>query len=123
MDGMFLGTSSGVLLDNFDIERIECRGLQGTLFGKNTTGGILNVIRTPVSMSEFGADLSFTGGQYGRQDVVRLSRSPLSKTPRLKLFGASIQHVLATSTTRRCNAMSVGTIKPTTVRCEMGAHR
>ena len=71
MDGMFLGTSSGVLLDNFDIERIEVlRGPQGTLFGKNTTGGILNVIRTPVSMSEFGADLSFTGGQYGRQDCL-----------------------------------------------------
>ena len=68
MDGMFLGTSSGVLLDNFDIERIEVlRGPQGILFGKNTKDGILNIIRTPISMSDFGADLSFTGGQYGRR--------------------------------------------------------
>ena len=94
MDGMFLGTSSGVLLDNFDIERIEVlRGPQGTLFGKNTTGGILNVIRTPVSMSEFGADLSFTGGQYGRQDVKAVVQVPIiENTLGLKLFGASIQH-------------------------------
>ena len=90
MDGMFLGTSSGVLLDNFDIERIEVLlGPQGTLFGKNTTGGILNIIRTPVSMSDFGADLSFTDGQYGRQDVKAVVQLPLVEDKLgLKLFGA-----------------------------------
>ena len=90
MDGMFLGTSSGVLLDNFDIERIEVlRGPQGTLFGKNTKDGILNIIRTPVSMSDFGADLSFTDGQYGRQDVKAVVQLPLVEDKLgLKLFGA-----------------------------------
>ena len=78
MDGMFLGTSSGVLLDNFDIERIEVlRGPQGTLFGKNTTGGILNVIRTPVSLNEMGADLSLTVGDFGRQDVKAVVQLPI----------------------------------------------
>jgi iron complex outermembrane receptor protein len=94
MDGMFLGTSSGVLLDNFDIERIEVlRGPQGTLFGKNTTGGILNVIRSPVSLNEMGADLSITGGSFGRQDFKAVAQIPLIEdTLGLKLFGASIQH-------------------------------
>ena len=94
MDGMFLGTSSGVLLDNFDIERIEVlRGPQGTLFGKNTTGGILNIVRTPVSLTDFSADLSLTGGQYGRQDAKAVVQIPLIENKLgLKLFGASIQH-------------------------------
>ena len=78
MDGMFLGTSSGVLLDNFDIERIEVlRGPQGTLFGKNTTGGILNIIRTPVSLNEMGADLSVTIGDFGRQDIKAVLQLPI----------------------------------------------
>ena len=94
MDGMFLGTSSGVLLDNIDIERIEVlRGPQGTLFGKNTTGGILNIIRTPVSLNEMGADLSITVGDFGRQDIKAVVQLPIIEdTLGVKLFAASIQH-------------------------------
>ena len=94
MDGMFLGTSSGVLLDNFDIERIEVlRGPQGTLFGKNTTGGILNIIRTPVSLNEMGADLSITVGDFGRQDIKAVIQIPIIEDKLgVKLFAANIEH-------------------------------
>ncbi len=121
MDGMFLGTSSGVLLDNFDIERIEVlRGPQGTLFGKNTTGGILNVIRSPVSLNEMGADLSITGGSFGRQDLKAVAQIPLIEDRLgLKLFGASIQHdghVRSTTLT----ATSAAMIKPIMVLPSFG---
>ncbi len=94
MDGMFLGTSSGVLLENFDIERIEVlRGPPGTLFGKNTTGGILNIIRTPVSLDDMSFDLSLTGGEYGRQDIKAVAQIPIIQdTLGLKVFGAKIEH-------------------------------
>ena len=94
MDGMFLGTSSGVLLENFDIERLEVlRGPQGTLFGKNTTGGILNIIRTPVSLDDMSFDLSLTGGEYGRQDIKAVAQIPIIQdTLGLKVFGAKIEH-------------------------------
>jgi iron complex outermembrane receptor protein len=92
MDGMFLGTSSGVLLQNFDIKRIEVlRGPQGTLFGKNTTGGLVNVIRGDVTM-EWGADISATIGQNGREDVKAVVNVPIIENQLgIKLFGAQIK--------------------------------
>lgn len=92
MDGMFLGTSSGVLMQNFDIKRIEVlRGPQGALFGKNTTGGLINIIRGDVTM-EFGADLNATVAQNGRTDFKAVVNLPvISEKLGVKLFGASIQ--------------------------------
>ena len=91
MDGMFLGTSSGVLLQNFDIERIEVlRGPQGTLFGKNTTGGIIHVIRGAVT-KEWGADISATVAEHGREDIKAVVNMPLGENAGIKFFGASIQ--------------------------------
>ncbi len=107
MDGMFLGTSSGVLLQNFDIERIEVlRGPQGTLFGKNTTGGLINVIRGPVTM-QWDADLKVTVGEDGREDVKAVVNVPIIENQLgVKLFGASIQ--------------SDGFVKNTTLGTEVG---
>jgi len=87
MDGLYLGTSSGSLLNNFDIERIEVlRGPQGTLFGKNTVGGVVNVIRGPVTM-EWGVDASVTLGEDGREDYKAVVNIPIIEDKLgLKLF-------------------------------------
>ncbi len=55
-----LGTS-----DFYDVERIEVlRGPQGTLYGRNATGGVINVITNKPDIHEFSASLQADVGNY-----------------------------------------------------------
>jgi len=45
VDGVYFGRSTGVDPEMFDVERIEVlRGPQGTLYGRNSVGGSINVV-------------------------------------------------------------------------------
>ncbi|QMW23722.1 TonB-dependent receptor [Sandaracinobacteroides saxicola] len=69
IDGVYLGTNTGQLLDFFDFQKIEVlRGPQGTLFGRNTTAGVINIERTKPT-GVLGAKIQGTVGNYGRRDL------------------------------------------------------
>lgn len=77
IDGVYLGTLAGQVLENFDLERIEVlRGPQGTLFGKNTVGGVINVIRSRPT-GELGARLKATIGEDGQRELRAVVNTPL----------------------------------------------
>ncbi len=77
IDGIYLGTSAHNVLDTFDLERIEVlRGPQGTLFGRNTTGGVINAVRTRPT-GEWGLRTSLIAGNKGRIDFKGVANMPL----------------------------------------------
>lgn len=68
VDGVYFPRAAGSLLDIVDIERVEVlKGPQGTLFGKNTIGGAINVVTTRPD-DEFKGDVSITIGSRDRKD-------------------------------------------------------
>lgn len=58
------------LLDTFDIEQVEVmRGPQGTLFGKNSTGGAVVVKTIKPQLDTFSGKAAATIGSYGTRDI------------------------------------------------------
>jgi iron complex outermembrane receptor protein len=67
-------------LEAFDIEQIEVlRGPQGTLFGKNTTGGMINVKTKRPEMDRRALDVTAEYGDFDTKKVTAALNIPLIK--------------------------------------------
>jgi iron complex outermembrane recepter protein len=78
VDGVPQFFSMGALVDLYDIERIEVlRGPQGTLFGANTTGGVVNVVNTQPK-KDFGGRVDLSYGNYDHIQAAGVLNIPLT---------------------------------------------
>tara|TARA_B110000211_G_C14076257_1_gene552208 strand:+ start:721 stop:3072 length:2352 start_codon:yes stop_codon:yes gene_type:complete len=89
LDGVFMGRNIGSVFDLIDIERIEVlRGPQGTLFGRNTIGGAINIVsKRPVD--EFGGTIRVSAGDEGYLEINGTVNIPISEKVSARLSGFS----------------------------------
>ncbi|MDC3365444.1 TonB-dependent receptor, partial [Pseudomonadales bacterium] len=89
VDGIQMGSSTGQLIDVFDVESIEInRGPQGVLFGKNTIGGNIVVNRVKPQFNDFGVKASAEMGNYNGKTMKARVNIPLIDDTLAFKFGA-----------------------------------
>jgi len=77
VNGVYQARTIGLNLDLDDVERVEVlRGPQGTLYGRNTIGGAINLV-TKKPGEEFGADISLRVGNFNLLETKTSINIPL----------------------------------------------
>ncbi len=75
-------------IEFFDMERVEIlRGPQGTLFGRNATGGAINFLTNMPDYEGFEGTLDLETGDYGHQRIKGAVNIPFGDTAGLRMAG------------------------------------
>jgi len=86
IDGVYRSRSAAAIADLPNLERIEVlRGPQSTLFGKNASAGVINIVTAAPNMEEFGGSAEFTYGNYDQVILRGDISGPVSETVGLSL--------------------------------------
>jgi iron complex outermembrane receptor protein len=92
LDGVYIGRGAAINFDMFDLERIEVlKGPQGTLFGRNSIGGVISVI-TKKPTDDVTAKVSATVGNEGIVRYAGYVSGPLTEKLSGKLSYTHREH-------------------------------
>ncbi len=87
-DEVYKGNFAFLGIALYDIERVEVlRGPQGTLYGKNTTGGAVNLISRDAKLGETSGYFNAGYGNYNRVDLNGAVNVPLGEKAALRVAG------------------------------------
>jgi iron complex outermembrane recepter protein len=81
LDGIYSPRPQGAMALMFDVERVEAlRGPQGTLFGRNSTVGSVNIISKRPDLTGFDANIGGEVGRWNEQQVHGMINIPVTDT-------------------------------------------
>jgi iron complex outermembrane receptor protein len=93
VDGIFIGQASGSMLKALDMQGIEIlRGPQGTLFGRNSIAGAINLTRRRPDTEDLGGEVRASYGNYDDLQVDGYLNLAVSNQLAFRLFGAKQEH-------------------------------
>ena len=93
VDGIYSPRSQAAAALLYDIDRIEVlRGPQGTLLGRNSTSGSVNIYNQKPSLDVANGHLSAVVGNYNHRELRGALDVPISDSFGLRFAGATLQH-------------------------------
>lgn len=91
IDGVFIGRPSGTLGSFYDLERVEVlKGPQGTLYGRNSTGGAINLVSRKPRLGDRSGNVQFEVGNYESVRAQASVNLPLGDNAALRVAGQVI---------------------------------
>ena len=89
IDGAFVGRGQEQGIAFFDIDRVEVlKGPQGTLYGRSSTGGAINIITNAPVLGDFSGYANVEAGNYNTTRAQAAVNLPISDTLALRIAGS-----------------------------------
>ncbi len=90
---VYIARPTALLGTFYDLERVELlKGPQGTLYGRNATGGAINVIPRRPELGQRGLNLSIEAGNYEAVQTQAALNLPLGESAALRIAGNVARH-------------------------------
>lgn len=93
VDDVYIAHATGLMPVFFDVARIEAlRGPQGTLYGRNTNAGAINILTNQPKLDQFSAYAQAQAGNYDLIATEAMVNVPLGEKVALRISGATQNH-------------------------------